>query len=57
MRFKIFKATGGGFFWKIVAANGETLAHSEVYTAKASAQHAISVVKANAASAPEDDLT
>lgn len=42
----------GGFFWKIVAANGETLTHNEVYTTKASAQHAISVVKANAASAP-----
>lgn len=55
--FEIFKATSGGFFWRLKASNGETLCHSEVYTAKQSAQSGIAAVKAIAANAPVYDRT
>jgi|TARA_R110000787_G_scaffold230858_4_gene338333 uncharacterized protein YegP (UPF0339 family) len=55
--FEIFKATSGGFFWRLKAANGETLCHSEVYTAKQSAQNGIAAVKQVAPGAPVYDRT
>jgi len=57
MRFEILRANGGGYFWRIKGGNGEIMASSQVYSAKESAKHAISVVKANAASAAVADLT
>lgn len=34
---ELVPANGGGFFFRVKALNGETLCHSEVYTAKHSA--------------------
>ncbi|WP_083509362.1 DUF1508 domain-containing protein [Hyphomicrobium sulfonivorans] len=42
--FEIHRAQGGGYFWRLKAANGETLCHSEVYTTKASAENGIAAV-------------
>ena len=36
MKIKIVKGAEG-FFWKLVAKNGETLAHSEIYSSKTKA--------------------
>ncbi len=55
--FELLRATGGGYFWRLKAANGETLCHSEVYQTKQSAQHGINVVKLIAPTAPVRDLT
>jgi uncharacterized protein YegP (UPF0339 family) len=53
--FEIFKATGGGYFWRLKATNGETLCHSEVYTAKQSAHDGVAAVKRIAPDAPVYD--
>lgn len=37
--------TKPGWFWRIIAENGQTLAHSEMYTRKASAVHAAKLVR------------
>lgn len=50
--FKVEPARGGGYFWVLKAANGETLCHSEVYTTHQAALHGIEVVKRIALSAP-----
>jgi len=55
--FEIRYAQGQGYFWRLRGTNGETLCHSEVYTAKASAESAIAVVRRLAPIAPVDDLT
>jgi uncharacterized protein YegP (UPF0339 family) len=55
--FEIFRATSGGFYWRLKASNGEVLCHSEVYTSKQSAQNGINVVKRIAAAAPTYDRT
>jgi uncharacterized protein YegP (UPF0339 family) len=57
MYFEILRARGGGFFARIRGGNNETMFTSEVYTSKASAEHAISVVKTNARNAPVYDRT
>lgn len=44
-------------FWRIVAANGQTLATSEMYTRKASCVSAIASIQKNAANAQVVDLT
>jgi uncharacterized protein YegP (UPF0339 family) len=54
MKFKIRPASGG-YRARIVAANGEILFWTEVYTTRASARHACELVKANAANAPIQD--
>ena len=51
MKFEI-KVARGGYRAYIIAANGETLFWSEVYTTKAAARHACELVKAGAATAP-----
>ncbi|MBH0123206.1 YegP family protein [Rhodococcus sp. NPDC003382] len=56
-RFELFKDTGGDFRFRLKAANGEIIAASQGYTSKAAAQNGIASVKANAASAPVEDLT
>ena len=55
--FEIFRATSGGYFWHLKAANGEKLCHSEVYTTKQSAQAGIEAVKRIASGAPTVDRT
>lgn len=55
--FEILKAASGGYFWRLKATNGETLCHSEVYTAKQSAQNGIAAVKQVAPGAPVHDRT
>jgi uncharacterized protein YegP (UPF0339 family) len=55
--FEIHRAQGGGYFWRLKSANGETLCHSEVYTTKQAAQDGISAVKRIAPTAPVYDRT
>jgi uncharacterized protein len=57
MTFEIRNASGGQFYWRIVAGNGQVLATSETYVSKAGCTNAISTVKAGAASALTLDLT
>ncbi|MBL0318167.1 MAG: YegP family protein [Alphaproteobacteria bacterium] len=47
-KFTIFLARNGQFYWRLKASNGETLCHSEGYTAKQSAQRGIESCKLNA---------
>ena len=52
MQFEILPSTNRQWYWRIVASNGQILAHSETYTSAQSCRDAIAVVKAGAASAP-----
>ncbi|HEX8646591.1 MAG TPA: DUF1508 domain-containing protein [Thermoleophilaceae bacterium] len=56
MYFEIVTASGG-YRARIKGGNNELMFLSEVYTTKASAQHAIDVVKANASFASVYDRT
>ena len=51
MYFQILDASGGGYFFRIKGGNHETMAHSEVYTTRQSAEHAINVIKGGATGA------
>ena len=55
MYFEILRSTSGQYFFRIRAANHETLAHSETYVAKLSCQAAIAVIKGGAGGAPVYD--
>lgn len=55
MYFAIVSASGG-YRVRIRGGNNETMFLSEVYTTKASARHAIEVVKANARTASVIDV-
>lgn len=59
MRFEIRRSSSPTqpYYWRIVATNGQVLATSEMYVAKASAVSAINALKAGAASALTVDLT
>lgn len=57
MRFEIHRASGGQFYWRIVASNGQVLATSETYYSKADAQAAAESVQRGATSAPVYDQT
>lgn len=57
MRFTIYKDKAGEFRFRIVATNGNVLAASEGYKAKASAQGAIDRIKSDAAGATVVDET
>jgi uncharacterized protein YegP (UPF0339 family) len=59
MKFQIVKGKSATqpFFWRIVASNGQTLAVSENYAAKASAKSAVESVIKNAGGAKVEDLT
>lgn len=58
MRFTIRRSTNWQYYFTISAAgNHEVLATSETYTSKASAQHAISLIKGGANGAQVVDLT
>lgn len=57
-RFEVFKSSvNSQYYWRFKAPNHETVAQSEGYVAKSSAQHAIDVIKREAASASVNDLT
>lgn len=55
MKFEIFKDKAGEFRFRIRATNGNILASSEGYAAKASAKNAIDRIKSDAAGAAVDD--
>ncbi|MGV8977204.1 MAG: YegP family protein [Cellulomonas sp.] len=57
MKFTIYKDKAGEFRFRIIATNGNILAASEGYKAKASAHGAIDRIKADAAAAPVVDET
>jgi hypothetical protein len=59
VKFQIVKgkSTTQPYFWRIVAANGQTLAVSENYVAKASAKSAVESVMKGLATAKVEDLT
>jgi uncharacterized protein len=55
--FVLQKSPSGSYFFVLKAANGETIAQSEMYASKSAAQSGIASVKENAPSAPIDDKT
>ncbi len=55
MKFEIYKDKAGQFRFRIRATNGNILASSEGYAAKASAKAAIERIKSDAAKADTDD--
>lgn len=57
MHFSIWKSKDDKYYWEAMGDNHETMAVSETYTAKASAKHAIEVIKAEAADASVLDHT
>ena len=59
MKFQIVKgkSVAQPYFWRIVSSNGQTLAISENYVAKASAKSAVESVIKNAGGAEVEDLT
>ncbi|HEX5332380.1 MAG TPA: DUF1508 domain-containing protein [Cellulomonas sp.] len=57
MKFTIYKDKAGEFRFRIVATNGNVLAASEGYKAKASAQGAIDRIKSDASGATVVDET
>lgn len=57
MKFEIYKDKAGEFRFRIRASNGNILASSEGYSAKASAQNAIDRIKSDAATAEVEDQT
>lgn len=57
MKFTIYKDKAGEFRFRIIATNGNVLAASEGYSAKASAKKAIDRIKSDAAAADVVDET
>ena len=57
VKFVITKDAKGEFRFKLVSSNGQTVAISEGYKAKASALSTIESIKGKAASATIDDQT
>lgn len=55
-KFEIYRDAAGKFRFRLKASNGQIIAASEAYNAKASALDGIESVRANAG-APVDDLT
>ena len=53
--FEVFRGADGRWYWRMKAANGETIAQSEGYERRQGALDGIEAVKANAApaAAPE----
>lgn len=54
-RFEIVASKDGQHFVRFVASNGETMARTETYAAKASAKNAIESLKKNGPGAAVDD--
>ena len=57
MYFEIYKDKAGEFRFRIRATNGNILASSEGYKAKASAVNAIDRIKSDAKTAATEDLS
>lgn len=55
--FEVLRTSAGGFFWRLKAANGETLCHSEIYTSKQSALQGVAAAQRVAAIAQVHDRT
>lgn len=53
---ELLRTAAGAFFWRLKAANGEALCHSEVYTTKQAAIDGINAAKRNM-DGPIKDLT
>ncbi|MCU1681723.1 MAG: hypothetical protein JWQ81_2462 [Amycolatopsis sp.] len=56
-KFEVFSDKAGKYRFRLKAGNGEIIAVSEAYNAKASALNGIDSVKKNAPGAVTDDLT
>jgi len=56
LKFEISKNAKGEFYWRLKAANGEPIATSEGYKAKASCRNSIDLIKRGAASATVREL-
>lgn len=56
-KFEVFKDARGEYRFRLVAPNGEIIAVSEAYTAKASCLNGIESVKTNAPKAGIEDQT
>lgn len=54
-RFEIHKSTNNQFYFRFRAPNNEVIVVSETYTTKQSCQHAIGLLKTQAANAPVYD--
>ena len=57
MYFVIRRNASGQFWFRIVGGNHETIAHSEMYTSKQSAQNAIAAIQREAGAASSLDMT
>jgi uncharacterized protein YegP (UPF0339 family) len=57
MRFVIWKSKDDQFYFVAKGDDGQVMATSETYTAKASAKHAINVIMDEASSATLLDMT
>ncbi|MCO5328247.1 MAG: DUF1508 domain-containing protein [Solirubrobacterales bacterium] len=55
MYFAIRRSKDGQYWWRAVGDNNEIMAASELMTTKQSCQHAIDVIRAQAAAAPVHD--
>jgi len=55
-QFEIYKDSAGKFRWRLRAANGEIIATSEAYAAKAGCEKGIASVKEAAPKAVTQDL-
>jgi uncharacterized protein YegP (UPF0339 family) len=56
-KFVLQKSSNGKYYFVLKAGNGETIAQSEMYESKGSAQNGIRSVKENAPTAPVEDQT
>ncbi|MEN8614271.1 YegP family protein [Dehalogenimonas sp. THU2] len=56
-KFELYQDKAGEFRFRLVASNGQTIAVSEGYKAKASALNGIESVKTNAPTASIEDKT
>ena len=54
-KFEVFKDASGGYRFNLLASNGQTIASSESYKTRASAEAGIESVKKNAPDAPVVD--
>jgi uncharacterized protein YegP (UPF0339 family) len=53
-RFEVYPSSGQ-FRWRLIAANGEIVAHGEAYTTRADAHRGVEAVKRLAPAAPVED--
>jgi uncharacterized protein YegP (UPF0339 family) len=56
-KFVLTKSNSDKYYFVLKAANGDTIAQSEMYDSKAAAKNGIASVKKNAAGAAIDDQT